>query len=315
MSDIILSIIIPAKDEENYISGCLASIKSAIANAFPYEVIVVDNGSVDTTVARAKEAGATVVSIDSATISSLRNRGAELAKGEILLFLDADVFIKKEWFYAFNAILDKVINKRLITGSRCLVPEKSNWIEKFWFKPLINADSPYINSGHLIVSKKFFNELRGFSENLITGEDYDLCIRATKGGGFVENNTALQAVHLGYPKTILQFIKRERWHGFSDFTPIRNILRSKTGALAAVFFFLHLQFFFVWGKVVQLSAMVLIIIICLLMTAFKYRKNPTTIPVNAIICYFYLFGRSLALLDALLSNFCNKRIRSPRKVT
>jgi glycosyltransferase involved in cell wall biosynthesis len=60
-------------------------------------VIVVDDGSTDDTAKIAEEMGTRVIGLEQTMGPALaRNRGAEEAKGEVLVFIDADVFVKPE---------------------------------------------------------------------------------------------------------------------------------------------------------------------------------------------------------------------------
>ena len=87
-----LSIVIPARDEETELPGTLASIAQAVAacDIASHEVIVVDDGSTDATAPIARDAGARVVSVRLHNIGAVRNAGAAVATGEMLIFLDAD---------------------------------------------------------------------------------------------------------------------------------------------------------------------------------------------------------------------------------
>src|SRR5439155_21651863 len=59
----------------------------------PFELIVVDDGSTDRTVEMARSLGATVVSVNLRKISGARNAGARAARGEVLIFVDADTLV------------------------------------------------------------------------------------------------------------------------------------------------------------------------------------------------------------------------------
>ena len=85
-----LSIIIPTKNEEHYLPLLLNSIKRQKYSG-PMELIVADAGSTDKTVAIAKKFGAKVVKGGHPGVG--RNAGAKVAKGELFLFLDADVVL------------------------------------------------------------------------------------------------------------------------------------------------------------------------------------------------------------------------------
>src|SRR4051812_8089396 len=89
-----ISIVIPAFNEERLIRETLHQIKEAAAvfheRHWETEIIVCDNNSKDQTAQLAREAGACVVFEPINQIARARNRGALEAKGEWLLFVDAD---------------------------------------------------------------------------------------------------------------------------------------------------------------------------------------------------------------------------------
>ena len=93
-----LSIIIPAFNEEDYLSATLDAIQLAEAQlrsrtGANLEIIVVDNNSTDSTMAIALAKGATVVQEPTQSIARARNTGAKHATGDVLVFIDADVIV------------------------------------------------------------------------------------------------------------------------------------------------------------------------------------------------------------------------------
>jgi len=82
------SVLIPAYNAEDFIAEAVAS--SLNQSQPPLEVIVIDDGSRDATAARAREAGAIVVTQPNAGQATARNHGASIAGGDVLVFLDAD---------------------------------------------------------------------------------------------------------------------------------------------------------------------------------------------------------------------------------
>ena len=84
-----ISIVIPAYNEEMFLPRLLESIRKQTFK--DYEVIVADNDSTDNTVQAAINGGARVVR--GGLPAAARNRGAEAAGGEYLLFLDADTVL------------------------------------------------------------------------------------------------------------------------------------------------------------------------------------------------------------------------------
>lgn len=85
-----ISAIIIAKNEEKRIERCIRSV------SFTDEVLVVDNGSMDDTVAIAKKLHANVYTDRSRDFASLRNFGKEKAKGVWLLYIDADEVVTEK---------------------------------------------------------------------------------------------------------------------------------------------------------------------------------------------------------------------------
>lgn len=90
-----LSVVIPAHDEEELIGRTLKSVREAAAGAGiePCEVLVVDDASTDRTAEWARAAGATVVASGRRSIGATRNIGARAARHPLLLFCDADTVV------------------------------------------------------------------------------------------------------------------------------------------------------------------------------------------------------------------------------
>ena len=82
-----ISVIVPAQNEEKLLPACLESIACQQADL---EVIVVDGGSTDRSVQIARRYANKVIVLDKADLPAQLNTGAAQAKGEILLFLHAD---------------------------------------------------------------------------------------------------------------------------------------------------------------------------------------------------------------------------------
>lgn len=229
-----LSFIIPAFNEEYHLGGVLDSIRENAGEHVQYEIIVVDNGSRDRTVEIAEKKGDLCLHAPGCTISSLRNLGALEANADIFVFLDADVYLGKDWSRHIRAVMDKVLSEpHIITGSIYGISEENNWIEMVWFAPrTTRKEINYINGGHLIIHKSLFSRVGGFDRELETGEDYDICARARKMGARIENDPELKVVHAGYPKNIRGFFARERWHARGDYKSFKTLTASKPALLS-----------------------------------------------------------------------------------
>lgn len=96
-----VSVVIPAFNEEAYIGSCLESLGRQ--SRPPAQIIVVDNNSTDQTAAIARRLGATVVAEPRQGISFARNRGFDLASGDIIARCDADSRLPSDWIKQIEA--------------------------------------------------------------------------------------------------------------------------------------------------------------------------------------------------------------------
>ena len=90
----VISFIVPAYNEEQLLGRTLEALtRSARAVGEPFELIVVDDDSTDRTAELARAGGARVVEVKAHRIAAVRNAGAREARGEILIFVDADTLV------------------------------------------------------------------------------------------------------------------------------------------------------------------------------------------------------------------------------
>src|SRR5947199_10327932 len=97
-----VSIVVPAFNEEKLLAQSLGAMRTASAaftkRGWEVELIVCDNNSTDRTAAIAREAGASVVFEPLNQISRARNAGAAQARGDWIVFVDADSWPTPELF-------------------------------------------------------------------------------------------------------------------------------------------------------------------------------------------------------------------------
>ena len=104
-----ISVVVPAFNEEKFIARSLRKIKAATdafaATGWESEIIVCDNNSTDRTAEKARASGAIVVFEPVNQISRARNKGASAAKGDWLVFVDADSYPSRELFADLSAAI------------------------------------------------------------------------------------------------------------------------------------------------------------------------------------------------------------------
>ena len=297
-----LSFIIPARNEAALISEAVTNIRQFAPQEVPWELLIVDNGSTDRTFAVAESFSDVRALRSTGTVGNARNEGVAASKGDVLVFLDADVRLTPAWQRGIGRVLEQLRSApKLVTGSTVTVPPSPSLIERYWFQPATLQHRQYINSGHLIMTRGFFLELRGFDAGLRTGEDFDLSRRARAAGGSVRDDRELEAIHLGFPKTLSSFARRELWHGQGDGGGLAKILRSKVALLA-----LLLAALSIGGPLLSLlqqSALPAQIgvgvsaCVCLLCGIRRSRSlNPIAWLVNGSLYYVYFLARAAALL-------------------
>ena len=109
----LISVIVIARDEEKNLPDCLKSIKWAD------EIIIVDSGSKDNTVNIARNFGARVVQQLTGGFSAIRNKGVKEAKGDWILYVDADERV--------SSSLRKEINSKIAKGRTAGLDSKSKF--------------------------------------------------------------------------------------------------------------------------------------------------------------------------------------------
>lgn len=307
VEDILVSIVIPCFNEEENIKETLRAIYISFSGSVvPFEVVVVDNLSVDNSVDIAEAHGARIVSSRAKTVAGVRNEGVGAAQGNIFIFLDADIVLSNDWYEEFYQLINLILDQRIIVGAHCIVPSHISGILLEWYLQIQkdNRDT-HLGSGHMVVSRKFFEELNGFNSELVSGEDYDLCERAKLIGGRLVVEPKLKAIHSGYPIDLIGFVRRECWHGLGDVTSFDKIGKSKTALSALLFLGFHLIFFvsvisgsIFYAALCAINFFVFLISVIIYKFGFSYSKKM----INLIpALYLYLAGRLFSFFKVWVS--------------
>ncbi len=192
-----ISFIIIAYNEEKYIEKCVRSVFLQ-KNLPSFEVIVVDNNSTDNTykIVREKFPQAKLVKELKQGMTSARNRGAKEAKGDILVFFDADDIIPEHWAEKMLMYFKKHVSCVGISGPSKFydLPKRYKFVEFIGFKILYPFFGEFLlktvfkkgvlwNGANIAVKKWAFRKVGGFSEDILFyGEDSDLAERLMKTG-------------------------------------------------------------------------------------------------------------------------------------
>ncbi len=177
-----LSIIIPTKNEELNLPFLLDSIK--IQDFTDYEIIVADAESMDKTREIAESYGAKAV--PGGTPGPGRNRGAQAAIGQVLLFLDADVVLANHEFLSENLAEMKQKDASVATVKVKAISDNpiDHALHEMYNAYTIATECirPHAPGFCIFVKKTVHDEIGGFDEKVVFAEDHDYVQRADKAG-------------------------------------------------------------------------------------------------------------------------------------
>ncbi len=189
------SIIVPVYQEEKIIESHLKLFPESLRKEYNFELIVSDGGSTDETANIAQIYADVVVihnSSDRQNIAQGRNRGAEFAKGEILVFLNVDSvpaeinvfldfiieFSQKDGIYAKRGALACYISG---FPDEVLLKDKIFYFIHNNYVHFLNLAGLGMGRGECqIVKRDIFDRVGGYNDSIVAGEDFDLYRRISK---------------------------------------------------------------------------------------------------------------------------------------
>ncbi len=178
-----LSVVIPTINEEKYLPRLLHALQQ---QTYPdYEIIIADAASSDDTRQVAIRHGCRVV--PGGRPAQGRNAGARWARGDYLLFLDADVTVDPTFL---QDLLDRVRRSRLAVASGFITPDSNRLLDNLLvlvsnlYHYAMQRVSPHASGFYIIVRKGLHERIGGFNEQLFLTEDHDYVVRAARQGKF-----------------------------------------------------------------------------------------------------------------------------------
>lgn len=209
------SFVIPAFNEERYLPRLLASIDVARdrwrGGRDDVEVIVADNMSTDATASVAEQRGCCVARVEQRVIGAARNGGAATARGDVLLFVDADMRVHPE---TLN-VIDTMLTDRVVAGATGVTPER--WSAGFAFTyavlvPMVWATS--MDTGVVFCRRADFETIGGYDTSRLFAEDVDFLVRLRRLGRSrrqkLKRATAAKAI-----ASLRKFDEHGDWHYFT----------------------------------------------------------------------------------------------------
>lgn len=187
---LIVSVVVPVRNGEAFITDAVESVLAQ--KDVRAELIVVDDGSTDSTPELLAAFGGriTLDSSEGSGVSAARNRGIALARGELLVFLDADDLFPPGYLARFTAAAVAFPRAEVFhcgwqgidfEGGRVLYGQDQPF-DLDWdpFHALAAAGSPPISA--LAVRRRTAIGVGGFDETLTTNVDWDFWLRLAASG-------------------------------------------------------------------------------------------------------------------------------------
>lgn len=254
--ELLLSVVVPAHNASRTIERTLAAIAGARNSSMVLELIVVDDGSSDDTSKLAEVYADRVVRRASSAGSAVaRNAGAATARGEYLLFVDADVVPTSSAIpYLIEALSqgsDCVIGRY---GRDCLAPQFGSRFKNAIHHAMFARSPTEISwfwTGFGALRRSQFERAGGFDESLFTSgaglEDVDLGVRLTRNRVSIRLDKRI-VVHHNHPRGVWAVLENDfvrsaqqsllavrRGHYRDEaFATVRNFLRAATLDVALV---------------------------------------------------------------------------------
>ncbi|MGB9442366.1 MAG: mycofactocin biosynthesis glycosyltransferase MftF [Desulfobacterales bacterium] len=227
-----VSVIIPVRNRPDDIAACLQALKRLAYPDDKLEIIVVDDASTDQTPDVVSHFAVRLIPLKQhKQASHCRNLAARHTRGDILAFIDSDCLAGSAWLRelvpafkdaqlgALGGVVDSYFNAN---GLDRYEKVKSSLSVSSWFKRSQKNDPFfYLPACNLLVRRRLFLELGGFKEELVVGEDVDLCWRIRKRGYQIEYRPEGRVYHKHRNK-VFSFCRRRFEYGTSE--PLLNKL-------------------------------------------------------------------------------------------
>jgi glycosyltransferase involved in cell wall biosynthesis len=216
-----VSVVIPTYNSAEKLKECLNALEKQNFPSEKYEIIVIDDGSNDSTAAIVRNFEVNYYYQNNRGPAAARNRGSEMAQGDIILFTDSDCIPDKSWI------------KQMVSSLQCpeIVGVKGAYISKqrklwarfaqveFTERYKLLQENKYIDMVDTYSAgfrKYIFLSMGGFDTSfpVPNNEDTDLSYRMSlKGYKMVFNPNAV-VWHSSHPDSMKKYMKLKFWRGY-----------------------------------------------------------------------------------------------------
>jgi glycosyltransferase involved in cell wall biosynthesis len=179
-----VSVVVPAFNARDTIGDLLHALANQAGMPHDTEIIVVDNGSTDGTREIVNAARVTLLVQESKRgPSPARNLGTEAARGEVIVYTDADCIPTRRWLSALTRpFADPAV---AMTAGRTLSFQPRTGAQRYAAASSLKtaelairrAQFPFAASENVAIRRRHVLEVGGWAEDMPTTQDVDLCFR------------------------------------------------------------------------------------------------------------------------------------------
>ena len=173
-----LSVVVAALNEEEFLARCLRALYSQ-AYSGSYEVIVVDNGSVDNTVGVAKNFPCEVIREERKGQVHAKHHGCMAARGEVIAVLDADCVPHPSWLATIEKAFAELSDLVAITATYNIQEPLPGWAKLYWNYVHLSCIAltkafprlfPYVVGGNVAFRSSTFHAFGGYEQTAAISE-------------------------------------------------------------------------------------------------------------------------------------------------
>ncbi len=223
-----VSVVIPVRNAACTLPACLAALERL--DPAPLEILLVDNGSTDGSLPLVQafawkhlSTKTQILEVPRRGAAAARNAGIQIAKGDLIAFMDSDCAPDPHWLrHLTDPFSDPTVGA---VAGRVVGAIQASTVELF--SALYTLQSPNrpsrwkqwtpwgggYHTANLAVRRAMLQEVGGFDESMMTGEDHDLCARLYERGAEIAFVSAARVAH--YHRTTLAGMLRQAF-GFGQ---------------------------------------------------------------------------------------------------
>lgn len=226
ITDLLLSVVIPTYNRADAIEMTLRHLENQSISSRLFEVLVVDDGSTDETpqiiINNSFDLQLSYHQQSNRGAAAARNQGVKMAKGDLILFLDADVIPDRQ-LLSSHLTTHNYKKEYLVVGRVCPWPKTL----QAWYQRVVYSDHGEMDygieeriipfymtlGGNFSLSMHAFSSIGGYDEAFPAGgaEETEFAFRATSLGYRIRYQPLAVGYH-NHPRTLKQICRQQESH-------------------------------------------------------------------------------------------------------